>query len=750
MRSIIKQMSVILIILLAGATVHSELLLMENFEGRTNGNADNLTLNGVLGGFLDSDSNNTGNVVIETNDGSQTIRFMTTTSGDDRGFIMTGVNNPINDGESGVLFFRFRLRSDSGQAYGWYGITDINMISAGDDACNDAANNSSDTVVAGFIVASGSGGESDLEMRTIDTGTEVFAMTEGQWYDCWIVADNAADTFDVYIRPVSGPGGPVPTEAPSEDDKVIDGYPFNADNDLPLRGFAASHPDDRPTSGQTKRFHGDDFYWDGDQGLVSLKASKPVPAHGEGLVAIDQVLSWQAPTSPEVYDVIGYDVYMDPNMVKVTNRDPAVLKSAGQTTTSYDPTPDMAFVKTYYWVVDTTVTLVSDPNDPKTPVVQAGKVWSFTTTNPGPKITGDPVDVLVSAGDEASFTANVSSPYVQASIQWYTSEDPTNDTPADDLAISGATGLTYVIEHVGLADEKYYYCAASNSYENVNYEVTSNTAALGIKRKVAHWTLDEADYVGGQYLDSSGEGHHADPNGTVVFVDGQNPALTNECVAVSALSGWANAGTWDPSQYSGQLTVSVWVKWDGQPASPVYQGLLGKRSVYASDMRWQIEVQNNTASALRFGSNQGTTIVSPALPVGEWEQVVCTFDGSTATIYRNGTYAARGAFTLGTGPTANLMIGAVGQDPALAVPTSIFSGCLDDIRIYNYAQDALTVAYGFTDFDGQNRSACLDPEDPILIAYDMDGDCEVGLSDLMELAAHWLDGQLVPDTVARP
>jgi hypothetical protein len=35
---------------------------------------------------------------------------------------------------------------------------------------------------------------------------------------------------------------------------------------------------------------------------------------------------------------------------------------------------------------------------------------------------------------------------------------------------------------------------------------------LGIKRLVAHWTLDAADFVGGLYLDSSGEGHHAEPN----------------------------------------------------------------------------------------------------------------------------------------------------------------------------------------------------------------------------------------------
>jgi len=136
--------------------------------------------------------------------------------------------------------------------------------------------------------------------------------------------------------------------------------------------------------------------------------------------------------------------------------------------------------------------------------------------------------------------------------------------------------------------------------------------------------------------------------------------------------------------------------------------------------------------------------------VDEWEQVVVAYDGTTATIYRNGTYANSGPVTLNDGMAANMMIGAVGQDPGLTAPTSIMNGQLDDIKIYNYALDPVTIAYSFTDIDPLGRTACINPNDPVLVKYDLDGNCEVGLSDLVDLASHWLTGQLVPDVVDRP
>ena len=212
---------------------------------------------------------------------------------------------------------------------------------------------------------------------------------------------------------------------------------------------------------------------------------------------------------------------------------------------------------------------------PKKPVVQPGSSGRLRPSVRPRRLSPSPPMSWLPPANRPLLRCGVLSPYAPESYQWYTSDDPVSNTAADDMLIGGATSATYTIPNVALTDENYYYCKTSNVYNNVTYTTSSNAAALGVKRKVAHWTLD--GLVDGKYPDSSGEGHNAQPGGIPVFVDGVNPTLTGNGVVVDLTNGWARSATWDPSQYSGQLTISAWVKWNGQPATPAYQGLLGKR-----------------------------------------------------------------------------------------------------------------------------------------------------------------------------
>lgn len=739
-------MCMIMAVLLLGAAVHADLQFVDNFEAATTHIDADPTAGG--GAVWDTSNGTSGNIVRETINASNVIRVHTTTSGDGRGFGFSGIDNTIDDTQKGIVFFRFSVRVESQAADSYLGLHEMTTDTP---FGTGQKNNPENYINAGFRLFNGAGSTVNV-VRTRDISTVLMTgLVRGQWYNCWIEADNANDTFDLYISQAAGPAGAATLPTPA--DKIADDLSFDIVTSNPLTGAYYCCPTNTSstrTTAQSARLYIDEVYWDGDQGLASMTAHKPNPAKGAVNVPIEQALSWEAPDSPDIAEVLGYDVYLDPNQTKVANRDPSVLRSAAQTETSYDPTPDVLFDTVYYWAVDTMVTLVDDPNDPKTSVEEAGSVWSFRTRTPAPIVTGDPVDTLADINGSASFTVIVNSPYATESYQWYSSADRSSDTAADDVLIIGAASATYTNSNVALADEKYYYCSVSNVYNSVTYTVKSNAAVLAVKRKVAHWKLDAL--VGGQYEDSSGEGHHADPNAPVDFPAGQNPAVTNQGATVNPDGGWANAGTWNPSELSKQLTLSMWVKWNGQPMAPRFQGLMGKRSVFASNMLWQLEIGNNTASLLTFKSNIGNGVSSPILPVGQWEQVVVTYDGTTATIYRNGTFAATGSVPLpSTGSGANLMIGACGLDPATPnVPTSILDGVLDDVQIYNYVLDPLTIAYAFTDVDGQGRSACLDPRDPILVAYDLDGNCEIGLGDLIDLAAYWLEGQLVPDVVGRP
>ena len=727
MRRTINAGFCILLVLLAGATVQAELLLVENFTGRTEAvTIDALAGNGVLGGTWDTEGENSGNITTRMNDGSMTLRVTSHSTGTlIRGAGIAGLSNTIGNTETGVLFVRFKVASGTRPLQDYLG---MHTYTASSFLTGTTCRASSVNAGFGLSCAASS---ATFTIVTTDNATVLMAgLARNQWYNVWIVADNATDTFDLYVNAAAAPGGDA--ELPQESDKIGAALPFGTATTSPLAGMLYAKALLTPAA-QTEDVFIDDIYWDGDEGLVltTKKARNPVPVHRATEVALDQVLSWDAPNDPNVVQVFGYDVYADANQVDVTNGAARVRVSTGQTETFFNAAGILHLDTQYYWRVDAKVKL-NDPN--QTELTVPGSVWTFTCKSSAPVITQQPARAIVAAGAAAAFTVAADS-VTPLSYQWYKSSDAANDTPADDVLMSGATAATLTLTSVSAADEGFYYCQVKNATV-----VISNAAALGVKRTMAHWTLD--GLVNGQYEDSSGQGHHADPNGTPVFVSGANPALTGSGVVVDASNGWAAAGTWNPSQYSGQLTFSVWAKWAGQPATPVFQGLVGKRNTWlVTDMMWQLEIANNAASLVAF-KNVSTTVNSPILPLNEWELVTVTVSGTTATVYRNGVAAASGNFTFNTGTGATLMLGAVGQDPALTVPTAPFNGVLDDIRIYNYAMSAVEAAYLYTDTSGE--SVCMAANNATLQAYDFDKNCKVDIGDLVELARHWLYDQLVP------
>ena len=79
------------------------------------------------------------------------------------------------------------------------------------------------------------------------------------------------------------------------------------------------------------------------------------PPSGAIRVPVNQILSWGPPSETEPNFVIsGYDVYFDPNQVKVTAGDPSVKVASNQAATSFDPlgAADLAYLTKYFWRVD--------------------------------------------------------------------------------------------------------------------------------------------------------------------------------------------------------------------------------------------------------------------------------------------------------------------------------------------------------------------------------------------------------------
>ena len=191
----------VLVVLLVGASAQAELKLVVNFDGMS-GVPDGQACNGVLGGTIDTESDNTGNAALGTIDGSTAMNVIGHSSGTlARAIGFNGITNPIDKGETGIGFFRFMMptggtvRSHMGLIADTRRPIPSTRARTGDPK----------TIPAGFrLVDNGTG----FDLVTLDGATVLkTGLARSQWYNVWIVADNAADTFDLYLSEAAGPAG---------------------------------------------------------------------------------------------------------------------------------------------------------------------------------------------------------------------------------------------------------------------------------------------------------------------------------------------------------------------------------------------------------------------------------------------------------------------------------------------------------------------------------------------------------------
>jgi hypothetical protein len=183
--------------------------------------------------------------------------------------------------------------------------------------------------------------------------------------------------------------------------------------------------------------------------------------------------------------------------------------------------------------------------------------------------------------------------------------------------------------------------------------------------------------LNGDVLDYSSNGHDGTLVGEPNVIDG--PPGYGAALEFSPAGGddYVDLGTLDPSADTGQLSVSLWLNWNG--ISGEWQGLIGKRDNWAADdMMWHLECNANDGT-LGANRHSGQSVGGYGVPViGEWEHCAFSTDGDTGQLYRDGELVGSGTFTLGPDTEAALLFGANnggGWNP--------FNGALDDVRIYN-------------------------------------------------------------------
>ncbi len=192
----------------------------------------------------------------------------------------------------------------------------------------------------------------------------------------------------------------------------------------------------------------------------------------------------------------------------------------------------------------------------------------------------------------------------------------------------------------------------------------------------------------GTLADGSGNGHDGvlagDPNYPATFVNG--PTGFGQAMLFDGGAGgheYVGIGSYNPSAATGQLSLSLWAKWDGP--SDQWQGMIGKRNAGDWDsaiMMWYFELERDVWD-VRFVQPSSGLNTGKTLEVGEWTHLAVTFDGTTAIVYINAEVALEGDFSFGEDKTAPMQIGA-SQDGG----GNPFNGALDEVRIYDGALSA--------------------------------------------------------------
>lgn len=137
---------------------------------------------------------------------------------------------------------------------------------------------------------------------------------------------------------------------------------------------------------------------------------------------------------------------------------------------------------------------------------------------------------------------------------------------------------------------------------------------------------------------------------------------------------------------SQDITIAAWVYWTG---GAEFQRIFD----FGNGTGDYLYLSPNTGGALRFAIKNGGSeqvLTAPVLATGQWVHVAVTLGGDTGTLYVNGAaVAANSALTLNPGdfkPATNYL----GDSQWAADP--LFSGRLDEVRIYNYALTGAEIA----------------------------------------------------------
>jgi len=269
---------------------------------------------------------------------------------------------------------------------------------------------------------------------------------------------------------------------------------------------------------------------------------------------------------------------------------------------------------------------------------------------------------------------------------------PTDPTGSSSLlsfiptayATTNATGTGY---KVGVNTSKQVLISAPLAELGVtvavgNVPTTVAVAPLNISGLVAHYLMND-NAATKVVLDNKGS-----YNGTSVRNTDQldTTGKINGALTFNGSSDYITIPTLGLGNTN--FTYSLWVKptdlSGGSNGQKIFFNANSENSVF-----FQISYSNIGVSVYN-SNNTGTYLTGPVANINEWVLVTFTYDGTTATLYINGSY-----FVSSLSGNPDLNNGGFVLGRFVSGYTAYYTGYIDDVRIYNIAlsQAQITALY---------------------------------------------------------
>ena len=423
------------------------------------------------------------------------------------------------------------------------------------------------------------------------------------------------------------------------------------------------------------------------------KAINPSPKDGGAVSPTGVVLSWDTGEYAPV-PIVEHEIYFgtEPNFI---GKSPVATYPVE--TTSH-VVGDLTAGVTYYWKVDE---VTAEPN------TAGGDIWSFTAG--GIEIT--PVDQRVDDGEPFAITAAFTGDDTNITYQWY----------RNGKAIPDATDNVYG-GNAQPIDHAQFYCVATDTVTSDTF--TTDTVYVYVNQLIGQWQFED------NLQDSTVHGHDGQiAQGTVGYVDGPFGGKAIDFPGASAV-------IIDPNDESffdlyDELTVSCWMK---STSATAWEFFFAKDGLFSG---WFLGRYIGAGANFRIYPAELTG--GKDIYDGQWHLVTGVFENGTHQLYVDGALAIEQTGVVIAKNDTPLTIGGVLYSGNY--DTFSFTGQIDDVRFYNYAQDYIEIADVYCQDQPEGCYVCQTPPE-----FDFDGDCITGIGDLAILAAKWLECGRYPET----